>query len=137
MFSNNQHQPHSEADFFSHPSQETSNRLQSIRHLAEFGFYLSCGLTIAFLSRLTGALVFYFILFVSTLLWVIWVFGRRNRTESLAVGIALSASILAGFWDALYLGTVALFLIIPKITWVILTFLVVFFGMLFLTRRHP
>ncbi|MBD2001905.1 MULTISPECIES: hypothetical protein [Cyanophyceae] len=96
---NDDHQPPSEADFVSEESTHTFYKAAG--NLSEFGLYFSGGLALALLSRLIpGMLVAYAMLLGLTAGYIALALGR-DRRESAVIGLAIGASVIAGFWDAI------------------------------------
>ncbi|MBD1836144.1 hypothetical protein H6F61_26530 [Cyanobacteria bacterium FACHB-472] len=97
---NDDHQPPSEADFVSEESTQT-RFYKAAGNLSEFGLYFSGGLALALLSRLIpGMLVAYAMLLGLTAGYIALALGR-DRRESAVIGLAIAASVIAGFWDAI------------------------------------
>jgi hypothetical protein len=69
--------------------------------VSEFGLYFSGGLALALLSRLVpGMLIAYAMLLGLTAGYIALALGR-DRRESAVIGLAITASVIAGFWDAI------------------------------------
>jgi len=97
MFDPN-HQPPSEADS---ENEQQSTFYKASGNLSEFGLYFSGGLALALLSRLIpGMLIAYAILLGLTAGYIALALGR-DRRESAVIGLAIAASVVAGFWDAI------------------------------------
>lgn len=102
MFNPHDNQPQSEADFFEaeKPESSTSRFYKAAGNVSEFGLYFSGGLALALLSRLIpGMLIAYAILIGLTAGYIALALGR-DRRESAVIGLAITASIIAAFWDA-------------------------------------
>lgn len=102
MFDPNDSQPHNGADFFETDEQESSPSrfYKAAGNVSEFGLYFSSGLAIALLSRLIpGMLIAYAMLLGLTAGYIALALGR-DRRESAVIGLAIAASVVAGFWDA-------------------------------------
>ncbi|MBD1930451.1 MULTISPECIES: hypothetical protein [Cyanophyceae] len=102
MFDPNDFQPRNEADFFENDEQESSPSrfYKAAGNVSEFGLYFSGGLAIALLSRLVpGMLIAYAILLGLVGGYIALALGR-DRRESAVIGLAIAASTIAGFWDA-------------------------------------
>ncbi|MEP0799059.1 hypothetical protein [Funiculus sociatus] len=97
MFDPN-HQPPSEADS---ENEQRSTFYKAAGNLSEFGLYFSGGLALALLSRLIpGMLIAYAMLLGLTAGYIALALGR-DRRESAVIGLAIAASVVAGFWDAI------------------------------------
>ncbi len=102
MFNPNDSQPQSEAEFLENTELEssTSRFYKAAGNLSEFGLYFSAGLALALLSRLIpGMLIAYATLLGLTAGYIALALGRDKR-ESAVIGLAITASTIAGFWDA-------------------------------------
>lgn len=109
MFNSNNRQPHHEADFFQEETPETNQIrfYKAVGNLSEFGLYFSGGLALALLSRLIpGMLIAYVLLLAIASGYIALAVGRDNR-ESAVIGLAIAASAIAGFWDAIF-GLIAM-----------------------------
>ncbi|MBD1935620.1 MULTISPECIES: hypothetical protein [Cyanophyceae] len=102
MFDPHDNQPHNGAEFLQNdePESSPSRFYKAAGNVSEFGLYFSGGVALALLSRLVpGMLIAYAILLGMTAGYVALALGR-DRRESAAIGLAITASIIAGFWDA-------------------------------------
>ena len=102
MFNPNDHQPRSEADSFESNEHESSPSrfYKAAGNVSEFGLYFSGGLALALLSRLIpGMLIAYAALLGLTAGYIALALGR-DRRESAVIGLAITVSTIAGFWDA-------------------------------------
>ena len=102
MFNPNDSQPQSEAEFLENTELEssTSRFYKAAGNVSEFCLYFSSGLAIALLSRLIpGMLIAYATLLGLTAGYIALALGK-DRRESAVIGLAIAASTLAGFWDA-------------------------------------
>jgi len=102
MFDPNDSQPHNEADFLENtePESSTSRFYKAAGNISEFGLYFSAGLALALLSRLIpGMLIAYATLLGLTAGYIALALGR-DRRESAVIGLAITVSTIAGFWDA-------------------------------------
>jgi len=103
MFNPNDHQPHSEADSFKSNEHESSPSrfYKAAGNVSEFRLYFSSGLALALLSRLIpGMLLAYAVLLGLTAGYIALALGR-DRLESAVIGLAITVSTIAGFWDAM------------------------------------
>ena len=102
MFDYNDSQPQSEADFLENTELESStSRFYKVAgNISEFGLYFSGGVALALLSRLVpGMLIAYAMLLGLTAGYIALALGK-DRHESAVIGLAIAASTIAGFWDA-------------------------------------
>ncbi|MFE1746014.1 hypothetical protein [Coleofasciculus sp. H7-2] len=102
MFDPNDNQPESEADSLesNEPGSSTSRFYKAAGNISEFGLYFSGGLALALLARLIpGMLIAYAILLGLTAGYIALALGK-DRRESAVIGLAIMASTIAGFWDA-------------------------------------
>ena len=102
MFDYNDSQPQSEADFLENNEQEssTSRFYKAAGNISEFGLYFSAALALALLSRLIpGMLIAYAVLLGLTAGYIALALGR-DRRESAVIGLAITVSTIAEFWDA-------------------------------------
>ncbi len=102
MFNPNDHQPRSEVDYFESNEHESSPSrfYKAAGNISEFGLYFSAALALALLSRLIpGMLIAYAVLLGLTAGYIALALGR-DRRESAVIGLAIAASTIAGFWDA-------------------------------------
>ena len=102
MFDPNDSQPQSEADFLENtePESSTSRFYKAAGNVSEFCLYFSSGLALALLSRLIpGMLIAYAALLGLTAGYIALALGRDKR-ESAVIGLAITVSTIAGFWDA-------------------------------------
>ena len=102
MFDPNDSQPQSEAEFLENtePESSPSRFYKAAGNISEFGLYFSAGLALALLSRLIpGMLIAYATLLGLTAGYIALALGRDKR-ESAVIGLAITVSTIAGFWDA-------------------------------------
>ncbi len=102
MFNPNDDQPRNEADFLENNQQKssTSRFYKAAGNISEFGLYFSSGVALALLSRLVpGMLIAYAMLLGLTAGYIALALGK-DRRESAVIGLAIAASTIAGFWDA-------------------------------------
>ncbi|MBD1908342.1 MULTISPECIES: hypothetical protein [Cyanophyceae] len=102
MFNPHDNQPQSEAEFLENDEQKsgTSRFYKAAGNISEFGLYFSAELALALLSRLIpGMLIAYAALLGLTAGYIALALGRDKR-ESAVIGLAITVSTIAGFWDA-------------------------------------
>ena len=102
MFNPHDNQSQSEADFLENNQQESSTfRFYKVAgNISEFCLYFSGGVALALLSRLVpGMLIAYAMLLGLTAGYIALALGK-DRRESAVIGLAIAASTIAGFWDA-------------------------------------
>ena len=102
MLNFNNHQPHHEADFFQEETPET-NQIRFYRatgNVSEFGLYFSGGLALALLSRLIPGMLVAYGLLLAIASGYIALAVRGDKREGGVIGLAITASTVAGFWDA-------------------------------------
>ncbi|MEP0755597.1 hypothetical protein NDA03_25795 [Trichocoleus sp. Lan] len=103
MLNFNNHQPHHEADFFQDETPETNQVrfYKATGNLSEFGLYFSCGLVLALLSRLIPGMLITYGLLLAIASGYIAFAVRGDKREAAVIGLAIAASVIAGFWDAI------------------------------------
>lgn len=103
MLNFNNHQPHHEADFFEDETPETNQVrfYKATGNLSEFGLYFSSGLALALLSRLIPGMLISYALILAIASGYIAFAVRGDRREGAVIGLAIAASTVAGFWDAI------------------------------------
>jgi hypothetical protein len=102
MLNFNNHQPHHEADFFQEETPET-NQIRFYKatgNVSEFGLYFSGGLALALLSRLIPGMLITYGLLLAIASGYIVLAVRGDKREGAIIGLAIAASTVAGFWDA-------------------------------------
>ncbi|WP_348239637.1 hypothetical protein [Trichocoleus sp. Lan] len=103
MLNFNNRQPHHEADFFQEETPET-NQIRFYKatgNLSEFGLYFSGGLALALLSRLIPGMLIAYGMLLAIASGYIALAVRGDKREGAVIGLAIAASTVAGFWDAI------------------------------------
>ena len=102
MFDPNDSQPQSEAEFFENNEQESSPSrfYKAAGNISEFGLYFSAGLALALLSRLIPEMLIAYATLLGLIAGYIALALGRDKRESAVIGLAITVSTIAGFWDA-------------------------------------